>query len=240
MVEFTGLCETADAEGFVVVFPNGSGRVTESRSWNAGDNLNVYAARHNIDDVGFVDCLLNVLIPQLHVGPGRVYAVGMSNGGLFAYRLAAELSPWIAGVGAVGCAAVNFDLQPSLPVSVIHFHGTDDTYVPYFGGVGDQSLGRIEFKSVPKTVAFWAKHNGCEFPAAQDLLPDAGDGTRIGRHLFTGGDQGSEVHLYTIDGGGHTWPGRPAKYPSLGRSTMQIDANELMWHFFRRFRRKTA
>ena len=236
MVEFTGLCQTADKEGFVVVFPNGSGRVAESRSWNAG-NIPVHAARQNIDDVRFVNCLLDDLIPHLLVDAGRVYAVGMSNGGLFSYRLASEISPRIAAVGSVGCAAVDFQWKPSLPVPIIHFHGTDDIFVPFFGGASEQSLTRTEFKSVPETISFWAKHNGCEFPAAQDALPDAGDGTRIQLHLFTGGKNGSEVHLYTIVGGGHTWPGHQSNYAFLGRTTMQIDANELMWRFFQRFRR---
>lgn len=236
MVEFTGLCETADKEGFLVVFPNGSGRDAASRSWNAR-NIKVYAARHNIDDVKFVNCLLDDLLPSAQVDAQRVYGAGMSNGGLFCYRLAEEVSHRIAAIGTVACAAVDFDGKPKLPMPVIHFHGTDDTFVPYFGGDGKQSLTGTTFKSVPETTAFWARHNGCEFPPAQDALPDAGDGTRILRHLFTDGDGGSEVQLYTIEGGGHTWPGQRSKYDILGRTTMQIDANELMWQFFQRFQR---
>ena len=236
MIAFTGLCEAADRAGYVVAFPDGTGRVPESRSWNAG-NISVHAARHDVNDVGFVDGLLDDLTSHLQIDASRVYAVGMSNGALFCYLLAASLPHRIAAVGAVACAAVDFDWKPDLPVSVIHFHGTEDTYVPYFGGFGEKSLSRIAFKSVPETVAFWARHNGCKFPAEQDALPDAGDGTLIQRHLFVSGRQDSEVHLYTIVGGGHTWPGHVSKYAYLGTTTMQIDANDLMWQFFQRFRR---
>jgi polyhydroxybutyrate depolymerase len=236
MVEFTGFSEIADKFGFVVVFPNGSGTGSRSRSWNAG-NINVHAARHNIDDIGFVNRLLDDLIPELQVDAQRVYSTGISNGGLFSYRLAAEASWRIAAASAVGCALIDFDLSPSRPVPIIHFHGTDDTYVPYLGGSCQRNLAANEFESVPDTVAFWAKQNGCQFPAKQDALPDAGDGTRIRLDTYTGGNQGSEVQLYTIDGGGHTWPGRPSQHTFLGRTTMQIDATELMWRFFHRFHR---
>jgi polyhydroxybutyrate depolymerase len=70
-----------------------------------------------------------------------------------------------------------------------------------------------------------------------DLPIRVDDGTRIRRSVYTGGHTGAEVVLYTIHGGGHTWPGRQPALQFLGPSTQNLSANEAMWEFFERFRR---
>ena len=139
----------------------------------------------------------------------------MSNGGLFAYRLAAEISPRIAAVGAVGCAAVDFELQAQLADSVIHFHGTDDT-TSLIWRCGEQGLiatnsraSRNQSPSGPNTTV-------ANFRRPKTRCPMRATGREFRRTLFTGGKQGSEVHLYTIVGGGHTWPGHQSNYAFSG------------------------
>lgn len=135
MERFSGLNQTADKFGFIVVYPDGSGRIPDILTWNSGA-CRVYAKTHNIDDVAFLRQLINHLCSRFNVDPGQVYVTGISNGAMMAYRLAAEIPDRIAAVAAV---AGTLDVDPKAvqaPVPVLHFHGTDDEYVPYNGGLG--------------------------------------------------------------------------------------------------------
>src|SRR4029077_11358983 len=95
MVHFCGMNEKADQADFIVVYPNGSGRLDRALTWNGG-NCCGYAMLNNVDDVSFVRALLSDLERVVAIDPKRVYATGISNGGIMAYRLASELSDRIA------------------------------------------------------------------------------------------------------------------------------------------------
>src|SRR4051812_17686664 len=125
MVRFCGLSETADREGFLVVYPNGTGESPNVLTWNAG-NCCAYALMHNVDDVGFTRALLDELAGMMSVDANRVFAAGMSNGGMMAYRLACELGDRIAAIASVSGPMEIAGVRPARPVSVIHFHGTED------------------------------------------------------------------------------------------------------------------
>src|SRR5437879_1570747 len=101
MVRFCGLNETADKHGFLVVYPNGTGLLEGALTWNGG-NCCGFAMQHQVDDVGFTRALLDDLGKVANVDPKRVYATGMSNGAILAYRLASELSDRIAAIAPVG------------------------------------------------------------------------------------------------------------------------------------------
>jgi polyhydroxybutyrate depolymerase len=161
----------------------------------------------------------------------------MSNGALLCYLLAARLSTRIAAIAAVACAAVALDWQPTRAMPVIHLHGTQDEFVPYQGGAGSRSFAQTEFFSVTETVEFWATYNECDFPPTIDDIHGNDDGTHVRRSVYPNGRDGSEVQLVTIEGAGHTWPGHPSKHVFLGRTTSQIDANEVIWEFLQRFQR---
>ncbi len=241
MARFTNLTSSAERHGTLAVFLNGTGRVPYSRTWNAGPNT-IHAVRHQIDDLSFVHAVIDLLVNSYDVDSTRIYAVGMSNGGLLAYQLAAQMPDRLAAVAVVGCSfLVGQFLQPSLPMPVIHFHGTDDRYVPFHGGVGDLSFTKAEFVSVQATVEFWANFNNCNFPAivreASDSNVGMSEETQVVIGVYENDKNGCEVRLVTIQGGGHTWPGQVSPYPHLGRSTLVIDANRLIWEFHRRFQR---
>src|SRR5439155_18559911 len=128
--------------------------------------------------------------------------------------------------GPMGTATCN----PKRPVSVMHFHGTDDDFAPFAGGKGRKSLSSINFYSVEHSIRAWVKADGCPEEPATLRQPDrARDGTTIMRKTYGAGKEDSEVVLITIEGGGHTWPGREPPLKFLGKSTRNISASEVMW-----------
>ena len=234
MVSFCGLNKAADRHGFTVVYPQGSGRTATTCSWNA-PGANVYAVRKQVDDVGFVQALLGWLAERLAYDPSRVYATGMSNGGLFCYHLALQVPYLIAGIAPVAVAMTTIpDTLPSdlPPLPVVHLHGTADHFVRYEGGLGHQSLTRTRFAPVEDTVRFWARVNACDMhPVLTPLTPQVADGTHVTRHEYRGGR--APVVLYQIHGGGHTWPGELSNYAFLGEVSRNLLANETIWQFLR-------
>ncbi|MCE9548731.1 MAG: dienelactone hydrolase family protein, partial [Planctomycetia bacterium] len=238
MARFSGLSDKADTAGFLAVYPAGTGRLPAALTFNGG-NCCGFAQRQQIDDVAFVAAVLDDLATAAKVDPKRVYATGMSNGGILCYRLASELAPRLAAIAPVSGTMGTETCTPSQPVPVLHFHGADDELVPLAGGRGKRSLTQTNFYSVEHSIQAWVAVNGCNKKPVEEKLPDRspGDGTHVTRTTYGGGRDGSEVVLYTIAGGGHTWPGRNPKLAFLGRSTTQISANDLMWEFFQKHAR---
>jgi polyhydroxybutyrate depolymerase len=234
MVRFSGFSETADQAGFLAVYPGGTGYNPNLLTWNAGDCCG-YAMRQNVDDVGFVRALLDDLAGVARLDERRIFATGMSNGGVLAYRLALELSDRIAAIASVSGPMGTDTCRPGRPVPVLHFHGTADEFAPYNGGRGTKSFSQAVFRSVDWTIKQWVEANGC--PAHGSVIrfaPGIDDSTRVTRTKWGPGKSGSEVVLYTIEGGGHTWPGRIPSLKLLGPSTTVISANDVMWAFFTR------
>jgi polyhydroxybutyrate depolymerase len=234
MRHFTGLDGTADRAGFIAVYPDGTGP-GPFLVWNAGHFPgNVWRKRPN--DVAFLEAVIDDLATRAPVDPARICACGFSNGGMMCYRLAAERSQRIAAIAPVAGTIAMRDPAPVRPVPVLHFHGTRDRFVPYTreaGGLGGRWTERL--RDVPGTIAEWVRLAACTDPAVTDVLADgARDGLRVTRERHGGCADGAEVVLVTIEGGGHTWPGRRPPVWFIGRSTRTVSANELMWEFFTR------
>jgi len=231
MVAFSGLNRKSDDAGFIVVYPSGTGRLDKILTFNSG-NCCGYAMNNKIDDVEFTRKLLDDLAKFVNIDRKRVFATGMSNGGIMSYLLASELSDRIAAIAPVGGPMGTDTCKPNRPVSVIHFHGTADEHAPFKGGKGKGPSG-TEFYSVEHSIQAWVKANGCEKEPVVTKLPDrAKDGTRITRNTYGSGKDGAEVVLIEIEAGGHTWPGQVPRLKALGKSTKNISANDLMWEFF--------
>ena len=234
MVRFCGLNGKADEAGFIAVYPNGTGLFPRTLTWNAG-NCCGYGMRNKVDGVAFVRALLNDLAKVARIDKKRVYATGMSNGAMISYRLASGLSDRIAAIAPVAGPMGTETCSPKRPVSVMHFHGTDDEFAAFNGGPGPKSFSRTNFYSVEHSIQVWVKANGCPAEPKVAKEPDkADDGMTVTRKTYGPGRDGSEVVLLVIENGGHTWPGRgtPAKW--LGKVTKDISANDLMWEFFER------
>jgi polyhydroxybutyrate depolymerase len=226
MAPHTGFSRLAGREGFVAVYPDGLGR-----RWNDGRS-----ALATQDDVGFVKALLDTLERELTLDSTRVYAAGISNGAMFSYRLACELRGVFAAIAPVaGATPANLaeSCGRTAPVSVLAIQGTADPLLPYAaGGVGG---GRGSVLSAAGSIAFWARVAGCgAAPAVTDEPDRAHDGTRVRVTMYSGCRDGRAVELYTMEGGGHTWPGGPPVGRSVGRVSREIDATALIWAFFAR------
>ena len=232
MAWFSGLNRKADEAGFIAVYPNGTG-TNSSFFWNGG-NCCGSAAQNKVDDVAFISALLNDLMRAYPVDAQRVYATGMSNGAIMAYRLALELSDRIAAIAPVAGSVGTEISQPKHPVSVLHFHGTKDEYIPFLGGRGEKSISGTDFRSVDVSIRAWVKANGCAENPKIDQLSKSGDETTVTRKTYSAGKDGTEVVLVAIEGGGHTWPGMRSPVKTLGKSALNVSANDLMWEFFQK------
>jgi polyhydroxybutyrate depolymerase len=225
----TGLTEAATGRGYAVVYPDGV-----DRRWNDGRGR-----RGRQDDVGFIRLLLDSLGRELHVDPRRIFATGISNGAGLAFRLACELPGTFAAIAPVAGAfptALQERCPDMAPVALVMFQGTGDRLMPYDGG--HLSFGRGSVLPAPHTAALFAKANGCRVPPTTDAEPDTvTDGTRVRRSVFTDCRDGRDVVLYTIEGGGHTWPGGPPVGRSVGRVSRDLDATSTMLDFFDRHTR---
>lgn len=240
MIRLTGLNSKADEAGFIVVYPFGSGRLENAMLTFNGGECCGYAMRREIDDVRFTRALLDDLATVANIDPNRVFATGLSNGGIMAHYVASELSDRVAAVAPVSGPLMMPAPNAKRPVSVMHFHGTGDEFAPFHGGKGKGSplvpaKLRPEFRSVEHTVQCWVKANGCLPKPKIERLPNkTADGMKSTRKTWSGGKDGSEVVLIEIEGGGHTWPGQKPIAAMLGPSTMDISANDLMWDFFQK------
>src|SRR5262249_58716615 len=131
---------------------------------------------------------------------------GMSNGAVMAYRLASELSDRIAAIAPVSGSMGTDISQRKRPVSVMHFHGTMDEYIPFLGGKGKLSISGTQYWPVDYTIRSWVKSNGCDENPVIDSLSRSGDEMTVTRKTYAEGKDGTEVVLVVIEGGGHTWP----------------------------------
>ncbi len=214
--------QASDANGFIAVHPYGV-----ANSWNAGVCCGT-AWLDGTDDVGFVGKMLDQLESDYCIDPKQVHSTGMSNGAFLSHRLACEMSDRIASIapvaGVVGVPACN----PSRPVPVLHFHGTSDLLVPYKGGQSGGIPGVPAFISVAESIAGWRERDKCP-PGDGKPFYQQGDATCV---RWSGCEQGSEVVLCTLEGGGHTWPGG-VPVPALGKTSNDINATGAMVQFFK-------
>jgi polyhydroxybutyrate depolymerase len=211
----------ADREGFLVVYPSGLDG-DGPRHWEATPG------GRESRDVAFIGDLIDSLGRTHNIDPARIYVNGLSNGGGMSFVLSCRMSDRIAAVGLVASA----QLLPwsacadDRPVPMINFHGTADL-APYDGGkswVAPQTL-----PSMPVWTANWARRNRCApTPTESQVAPD------VTRTEYTACAGNATAVLYTIHGGGHTWPGGGA-LPEwfVGTTTQSIDASSVMWEFFK-------
>ncbi len=209
-VAFTAMSPKADSAGFVVVYPDGI-----SNSWNAGGCCGV-ALDQNIDDVGFLRALVDLLEGELCIDHARIYATGMSNGGYMSNRLACEASDLFAAVAPVSSSIGLPQCDPGRPVPIILFNGTNDLLVPYDGGA---------FPGAKAVAAGWAARNGC---TGDPVVTKQAGGSSC--ETYETCDAGATVTLCTLAGMGHCWPGQ-AVCP-YGAANTDLSANDEMWDLF--------
>ncbi|WP_409028340.1 alpha/beta hydrolase-fold protein [Janthinobacterium sp. SUN098] len=224
---YTQMNKAAERYRFIVVYPQGI-----RQDWNVGFGMDYLAGT---DDVGFTQAILSKLKQDYRIDDKRVYATGLSRGGFFALRLAAELPQQFAAVASVGAPMPEPVLQHHKQkdkVGMLLIQGMADKVVLFEGKAAS-------YLSAEGTFDYWRRHNGIEGATPQPrLIPGAaGDATQVS--WLEQGAGGAKVALLTVKEGGHTWPGADAFNVGLpiGKTTRAIDANEVMWEFFSKHRR---
>jgi polyhydroxybutyrate depolymerase len=216
----------ADARGFIVVYPAGTGF---PQIWH------VFRETGLERDVQFISDMIDTLERTYNIDSTRVYANGISNGGGMAFVLSCTLSNRIAAIGLVAAAETLpwSWCRDRRPMPMIAFHGTADPIIPYKGG--HSPMAPESFPDIQTWVSSWAQRNRCE-PTARDssAAPD------VIRREYVGCADDANVVLYTVRGGGHTWPGgKPLPKLLVGSTTREIDATRETWKFFREHRLPT-
>jgi polyhydroxybutyrate depolymerase len=237
----TGFSDLADAEGFLVAYPEGIGIFGLLQHWNAGHCCGK-AATDGVDDVGFLAEVIAAVRKNLSVDPERIYMAGMSNGGMLAYRFAAERTGDLAAIavvsGAIGSSAdgrrerwVPPKPEGALPVVVLH--GLADETIPVGGGTGPAG-GRRSYVPVDNAIEFWRNANGCRETPEREISRRG----KVQRTTWDDCRDGSAVESWLLAGWGHLWP---APYftdrPDVDESLRGFDATRRIWEFFKRFRR---
>lgn len=202
--EFNKVADTAE---IIVAYPNGV-----NNQWN------VYSD-NGVNDVGFISALIDTISANFTVDSKRVYATGMSMGGFMSHRLACQLENKIAAIASVTGVLAYAQCSPSRPFPVLQIHGTADSTVPY-------SL-------VPFTMSFWIGQNNCLDTTTIELPDiDTTDNSTVTKSIYSPCNENVEVILYTVNGGGHTWPGAPI---DIGGTNYDIEASVEIWNFFRQY-----
>ncbi len=219
---YTGMNRSAEKNGYIVVYPQGI-----KQDWNVGFDMSY---QFGSNDVDYVNTLLKFLLKQYRIDPTRVYATGLSRGGFFCQRLAAELPEKFAAIASVGGTlpdSVAYFHQKKIAMPVMVIHGTADVIVTYNGK--DKA-----YKSAKATYQYWKKHNGLETikESVKSIDKNKTDSTSL--HILQSSGNNISVQLVSIKGGGHTWPGSDSFNIgfSLGKTSSEIDANDLIWKFF--------
>ena len=223
----------ADKEGFLVVYPAGTG--FGPRIWD----MNGYGNPPKMKDVRFIAALIDKLRAEYNIDPARIYADGLSNGGGMAFILSCTLADRIAAFATVSAAQL---LPPTVckdppPAPVISFHGTGDHVVPYEGG--QPWIAPLPFPDQREWTAAWAARNRC---APKPTITMAAADVQATE--YTGCASNASVVLYTVQGGGHQWPGgRPVPFWLVAQMTLMglpigpytdsVNATRTIWAFFR-------
>lgn len=241
----SALSPFAADEGFVAVFPQGTGNPVR---WNALPTADA-ADFGGADDLTYVDAVLDAIEDDLCVDTARVYATGLSNGAGMASLLGCERPARFAAVAPVAGIRPPTECADGVATPILAFHGTADPILIYNGGVGD--LGGLlagsgnttapeavlDGEGYPTSVRAWAAHNGCAPEPTKTAI-----GTDVEHWVFDC-PAGADVEFYVIIGGGHTWPGSEFSRSIAtiaGPTTFTVSANEVLWDFFGRHARSAS
>jgi polyhydroxybutyrate depolymerase len=221
--------EAAQDNNSIVVYPEGvqSDGILKARTWNAGSCCN-YAVDHAIDDVNFISKLIKTLKSNYRINHKKVFATGMSNGGMMAYRLACEIPDKIAAIAVVSCTMVTTQpCDPTRPVPILHMHSILDKKVPYEGGTG---IRGYYFPPVDSGLKVFAEKNYC-LPIPQIVTDD----NRFKLTRWIDCKEEAVIEYYLTKDGGHAWPGGIKSRELADTPSTVINANELIFDFFDRF-----
>lgn len=196
----------ADTAGFITVYPEALvDALTGSTAWNSGAGLAGFSLNANVDDVGFINALIDTVSTHYNIDQSRVYATGFSMGGFMSNRLACELNDRIASIASVaGTIGGVLTCNPGTEIPVCHFHGTTDTQVGY--GTPEGSTDNTFGSNVSDWISFWTNNNGCANVVLEGQFPNTySDGYTIDYIEYGGCTNDNRVVHYKVNGADHTW-----------------------------------
>jgi polyhydroxybutyrate depolymerase len=226
----TGFTTKAQRAGFIVVYPEGTSRLGERLlTWNAGHCCG-HAMQQRVDDVGFVRALIDRLAADYPVDPQRVYATGLSNGGMMSHRLGIELPDKLAAIAPVAATLFGDEKKTRAGVSALMINGALDASVPPAGGMpGGRFPGAWDgTPALPATAQgrFWAAANGCA------MTPETTREGGVARTRYRC-PAGRDVELLMVADQPHGWPGGVAASRLAAASSHALNATDAIWAFFR-------
>jgi polyhydroxybutyrate depolymerase len=242
MVSQTGFDKVAEREGLITVYPNGSNRLLSGKllTWNAS-HCCAYAMEKQVDDVHFIAALIDKLIASRKVDPARVYVTGLSNGGMLTHRLGIALHDKLAAIAPVISSLFGDEPAQEFTLPTLIINGADDKIVKPQGGKIDVTavFGSLLGKNAADKPAlpvvsqseYWAKVNGCTHYTDQSTADyDLRD--------YDDCHNASAVQSYLVKHNGHAWPGGTAPRKQAAQPTQAVNANELIWAFFKKHQRQ--
>lgn len=228
----TGLSKKADKEGFIVVYPYGSGKTDNILlTWNAVGCC-AYAMEKNTDDVAFISRLIDKLIKDNNVDKDRIYIIGHSNGAMMTLRLGRELGDKLTAIASVAGAMFDPLIRPKSKLPVLFIHGEADDTVKMEGGMSGQE--RIvpaqskPFLPLDVSVNYWSKYNGC------NPNPTVTQKGKVTHKVFQGCDRGNDVEVFTVRDAGHGWPGGESVGRRSEKPSKALSATDKSWEFFKK------
>jgi polyhydroxybutyrate depolymerase len=217
--KMTGFTAKAQQENFIVVYPEGSGRLRRGLfTWNAGHCCG-YAMKNQIDDVAFINALIDHLAKIHSIDDRRIYVTGMSNGAMMAHRVGIELSARVAAIAPVVGAVFGDERLPTQPVAALMINGPGS-------GRGKKAWDGTPAKAALDQGAFWAKANGCEAASTKK------DSTTQTTYRYPC-PAGRAVELIAVKDNGHAWPGGEKGSQRGAEPSKSLDATEVIWEFFK-------
>lgn len=224
----SGFSSLVERERLIVAYPNGSGRGA-LLTWNAVHCCG-FAMESKVDDVSFIDAMIDAIAGEHAIDERRIYVTGMSNGGMMAHRLGREMRHRPAAIAPVVGAVFGDEGPPASAVSAIIFNGLLDKAVPANGGLG-AGVGRNAWDGVPPRPnidqgTYWARAGGCSQTPATRESPGV---------VLTTWEcpSGRAVALHQVKEMGHAWPGGRAGRRGADDPGNMVDATEVMWSFFK-------
>lgn len=216
---YTGFNRTADKHGFIVVYPRGI-----KEDWNVGFGMSY---KNGTDDIGFTESLLNQIEKDYKIDSKKIFATGLSRGGFFCHRIAAELPNRFSAIATVGASlpdSVAYYNKNKKAVGVLMIHGKEDKVVDYEGKHGGYFSALDSYK-------YWKSKNFTN-ETSNTIDQNKEDCTAI--NILSSIFEQKTVTLMSIINGGHTWPGADDFNIGLpiGITSKELDINEYIWNFF--------
>ena len=230
---FSQICMSniSDTANYIVVYPEAlPDPLLTTNAWHSGAGALGVEVNSTVDDVGFINKLMNTIIAGYQIDTNRMYVFGFSFGGFMTNKMAAADAKRFAAAACVSGLRGNYNTSiPAVPVPYLHFHGTADAVITYDGTGGSfPYLGMTP----ENTTKFWATQNGCSLTPVIDTMPDlTADGLKFIRYTYNHSSNNNKAILYKVVNGEHDWYFRP---------TNDIDYCQTIWSFFRQYAKTSA